>query len=335
MAKLGVLAIAVLIALLAAIGGAGALAAQSGAHSRTQPQTSPLTAARAPTVKVVTGMAVVQDLVRQVGGDHVEVVSVVPPGADPHTYQPSPRDLQALQGARLVFWNGLGLDERSEELVAEQGLPDLTVVVLSAGLIAVEDDGHEGHGDAEQHGHGGEADTHGHVHAGANPHLWLDPGYAISYVQTIRDALIEVDPANAEAYHANADAFIAEIQALDTWAQGEIATIPVERRKLVTFHDAFPYFAEHYGLELIGVVLKSPGREPSAQEVAALITEIQQHQIPAVFAEPQFNARILELASRDAGFQVKRLYSDALDSEVRTYLELMRYNVTSVVEGLR
>ena len=113
------------------------------------------------------------------------------------------------------------------------------------------------------------------AHAGGNPHLWLDPGYAVRYVERIRDALVEVDPANAETYRANAATYIGEINALDTWAKGEIATIPAERRKLVTFHDAFPYLAEHYGLELVGVVLKSPGREPSAQEVAMLVTEMQ------------------------------------------------------------
>jgi manganese/iron transport system substrate-binding protein len=287
---------------------------------------SPEVRAQSRPIRVVTGLAIVQDLVRHVGGDGVEAFSIVPPGADPHTYQPTPRDVQALQDARLAVWNGLGLDETAADLVAEQRLPDLTTVILSDGITPLADDA----GDADQHD-----DGHGHEHAAGNPHLWLDPVYAVRYVETIRDALSEVDPANAEIYQANAAAYIGEIEALDSWAQGEIATIPAERRKLVTFHDAFPYFASHYGLDLVGVVLKSPGREPSAQEVAALVTEMQRHQIPAVYAEPQFNARILELAARDAGVQVRRLYSDAFDSQVATYLDLMRFNVTSVVEGLR
>lgn len=300
-------------------------------------------------VRVVTGNAIAQDFVQQVGGQHVEAFSVVPLGADPHTYQPTPRDIQALQGARLAVWNGLGLDDTAADLVAEQGLPGLRVVVLTDGVTPLMADGdehadehgdeHEGevadeHADDEEHADEHE-DEHGHGHVAGNPHLWLDPGYAALYVQVIRDALIETDPANADAYRANADAYIGEINVLDAWAKTEIATIPAERRKLVTFHDAFPYFAQHYGLELAGVVLKSPGREPSAQEIAALVTEMQQHQIPAVFAEPQFNARILELAAKDAGVQVKRLYSDAFDDEVKTYLDMLRYNVTSVTEGLR
>jgi manganese/iron transport system substrate-binding protein len=285
-------------------------------------------------VKVVTGVGIVQDLVQRVGGDRVEARSIVPPGADPHTYQPTPRDIQALQGARLAVWNGLGLDETAAELVAEQGLPDLTVVVLSNGITPLAGDEHADEDEAD-HQEAGHEDGHGHAHAEGNPHLWLDPAYAIRYVQTIRDGLIEVDPTNAETYRANATAYIGEIEAVDSWAKGEIATIPVERRKLVTFHDAFPYFAAHYDLDLVGVVLKSPGREPSAQEIAALVSEIRQHQIPAVYAEPQFNARILELAARDAGVQVRRLYSDAFDNDVKTYLDLMRFNVTSIVEGLR
>ena len=283
---------------------------------------SPAVRAQARPIRVVIGVAIVQDFVRRVGGDGVEAFSIVPPGADPHTYQPTPRDVQALQGARLALWNGLGLDETAADLVAEQRLPDLTTVVLSDGITPLADDA-------------GDDGGHGHEHAAGNPHLWLDPAYAVRYVETIRDALSEVDPANAEIYQANAMAYIGEIEALDAWAQGEIATIPAERRKLVTFHDAFPYFAGHYGLDLVGVVLKSPGREPSAQEVAALVTELQRHQIPTVYAEPQFNARILELAAKDAGVQVKRLYSDAFDDQVKSYLDLMRFNVTSLVEGLR
>src|SRR5688572_13854839 len=270
MRRLAVLVLASIVAVAAMVGASGSIAAQPGAQGRP--------------VRVVTGMAITQDLVKRVGGERVEAFSIVPPGADPHTYQPTPRDIQALQGARLAVWNGLGLDETAADLVAEQRLPDLTVVVLSEGITPVAGDEHAHEVE--------EGEEHSDVHAAGNPHLWLDPAYAVRYVERIRDALVEVDPANAESYRANAAAYVGEINALDTWAKGEIATIPAERRKLVTFHDAFPYFADHYGLELVGVVLKSPGREPSAQEVAALVTEMRQHQIPTVYAEPQFNARI-------------------------------------------
>ncbi len=319
MRRLPLKLLALVVVLAVVVGAAGVFTVRPGA------------AQSGATVKVVTGVGIVQDLVQRVGGDRVEARSIVPPGADPHTYQPTPRDIQALQGARLAVWNGLGLDETAADLVAEQGLPDLTVVVLTDGVtpLAGDDDAHADEA-AHEDDHG-----HGHSHAAGNPHLWLDPAYAVRYVQTIRDSLIEVDPSGADVYRANATAYIGEIEAFDVWAKGEIEAIPAERRKLITFHDAFPYFAAHYDLDLVGVVLRSPGREPSAQEIAALVTEIRQHQIPAVYAEPQFNARILDLAARDAGVQVRRLYSDAFDAEVTSYLDLMKFNVTSIVEGLR
>ena len=329
MRRLAALVLALSVALAATVAGPIALRVTS-AQSAPQGQK----------VRVITGMGIIKDLAEQVGGDRVEVISVVPAGADPHTYQPTPRDIQAMQGARLAFWNGLGLDDTAADLVTEQNLPDLTVVVLSAGVTPLAGgDDHEdedGHGEAHADGHD---DDHGHAdahaHAEGNPHLWLDPAFAVRYVETIRDSLVEVDPTGGDVYRANAQAYTGKIAELDAWALAEVASIPAERRKLVTFHDAFPYFAAHYGLELVGVVLKSPGREPSAQEVAALVTEIKAHNIPVVFAEPQFNARILELAARDSGVQVKRLYSDAFDTEVKTYLDLMRFNITSVVEGLK
>ncbi len=316
MHKLAVSVLAGVVAL------AVAFAAVASVAATPQAQAGPL--------RVVTGNAIAQDFVRQVGREQVDAFSIVPPGADPHTYQPTPRDIQALQGARMAIWNGLGLDDPAADLVAEQQLSGLRVVVLSDGITPLADDGDDHDADAADDGHANE-----HGHAVGNPHLWLDPAYAARYVLVIRDALTETDPANAAFYAANADAYIGEINALDAWGQAEVATIPAARRKLVTFHDAFPYFAQHYGLELVGVVLKSPGREPSAMEVAALVTEMRQHQIPTVYAEPQFNARILELAAKDAGVQVKRLYSDAFDDQVKTYLDLLRYNVTSVTEGLR
>ena len=224
----------------------------------------------------------------------------------------------------------LGSTRRPPTSSPNSGLPDLTVVVLSEGITPLAGDEH-----AHERATHEEGDEHGHAHAGGNPHLWLDPAYAVRYVERIRDALVEVDPANAESYRANAATYVGEINALDTWAKGEIATIPAERRKLVTFHDAFPYLAEPLrpgagrrgAQESRSRALRAGGRD--------LVTEMRQHQIPTVYAEPQFNARILELAAKDAGVQVKRLYSDAFDDQVKTYLDLMRFNVTSLVEGLR
>jgi len=288
-------------------------------------------------LRVVTSIVVLADLITQVGGDRVDVVTLVPPGADPHTYQPTPLDVQRVLDSRVAIWNGLGFEEQAEQLVAAQAIPNLVVATLSDSIepIAELPEGHEGETADEHAAHAGEAEEEGDEHAEGNPHLWLDPTLAMRYVETIRDTLAQADPANAATYQQNASAYLAQLAELDAWALQEVAQIPPDRRRLVTFHDAFPYMARHFGLDVVGVVLRSPGREPSAQEIAALVTEMRTYGIPAVYAEPQFNARILELAARDAGVQVRRLYSDSFDDQVRSYVELMRYNVTSLVEGLR
>jgi manganese/iron transport system substrate-binding protein len=286
------------------------------------PQASAQPSAR---LAVVTSTAVFADMVQRVGGDRVDAFSLVPPGSDIHTFQPTPRDVQRASQSQVAIWNGLGLDDVPQRLVDSLGVAGLVTVTLAEGVEPIAEGGepHEADGD--------------HAEAGteSNPHLWLDPTLAMRYVERIRDALNQADPANAATYEANAGAFLAEIAEVDAWAMEHIATIPTERRRLVTFHDAFPYLARRFDLELVGVVLRSPGREPSAQEVAELVTQIRVQRIPTVYTEPQFNARILELAARDAGVQVRTLYSDTLDSQVSTYLELMRYNVRSLVDGLR
>lgn len=276
-------------------------------------------------LSVVTSTAVFADMIQRVGGDHVEAFSLVPPGSDIHTFQPTPRDVQRASRARVAIWNGLGLDEVPERLVDSLGVDGLATVTLAEGIEPITGGAEAEQGDEDHDEHGVEG----------NPHLWLDPTLAMTYVERIRDALSQADPANSATYEANAGAFLAEIAELDAWAMQEVGTIPTERRKLVTFHDAFPYLARHFDLELVGVVVKSPGREPSAQEVAELVTRIKAEQIPTVFTEPQFNARILELAARDARVQVRTLYSDTLDSQVTSYLDLMRYNVRSLVDGLK
>lgn len=275
---------------------------------------------------VVTSTTVFADMIQRVGGDKVDVVGLVPAGADIHTFQPAPQHVQRASRARVAVWNGLGLDEKAEETVASLDIADLSTVTLSEGIEPL-DSGEEEEGPA--------ADHEGHEHEAGNPHMWLNPTLGIHYVGRIRDGLVAADPANAATYRANADRYVAELTELDAWAEREVATIPASRRKLVTFHDAFPYLARRYGLEVVGVVLKSPGREPSAQEVAALVAQIKELEIPAVYTEPQFNAQILTLAARDANVQVKTLYSDALDDTVKSYTDVITFNVTSLTEGLR
>ena len=259
-----------------------------------------------PRVNVVVSLAIFADFARQVGGDRVDVSTLVPAGADPHTYEPGPSRVAKLTKADLVIVNGLGLEAALEDVVEENTSSSAILVELAEGLPVID----------------------------KNPHLWLDVQNAIAYVEHIRDALAEIDPAGADTYRANADGYLAELRTLDEEVAAAIDSIPPERRKLVTFHDAFPYLAHRYGLEVVAVVVASPGKEPSAKDVANLVDAIAAEDVPAVFKEPQLNARILELAADDAGVEVCTLHSAALDKKVNTYVKLMRFNAKELTRCL-
>jgi ABC-type Zn uptake system ZnuABC Zn-binding protein ZnuA len=263
-----------------------------------------------PKVKVAASLAIFADFARQVGGDRLDVSTVIPAGADPHTYEPPPGRVARLTEADLVIVNGLGLEAALQDVIKENTPSSTPIIELSQGLSVTNDD------------------------QSANPHLWLDVQNAIAYVERIRNALVEIDPAGADAYRANADSYLAELRALDAEVAAAIDSIPSDRRKLVTFHDAFPYLAQRYGLEVVGVVVASPGKEPSAKEVADLVEAIAAEDVPAVFKEPQFNASILELAADDAGVEICTLYSGALDKKVDTYVKLMRFDAKELARCL-
>jgi manganese/iron transport system substrate-binding protein len=267
-------------------------------------------------VRVVTSLELFGDLIEHVGGDRVQITSLVPGGADPHTYEPVPSQVADVTKADVVLVNGLGLEQTLQNVIENNVGADVPVVVMSEGLSPL-DVGEEG-----EHGEG-------------NPHLWLNVRYAMHYVERIRDAIIQVDPAGETEYRAAADAYLAELEALDGEVADAIETIPPERRKLVTFHDAFPYFAERYGLDVVGFVIRSPGREASAGEIADLVEEIRGEDVPAVFKEPQLQARVLELAADEAGVEVCTLYSGALDGEVDSYVKLMRHDADELVRCLK
>jgi manganese/iron transport system substrate-binding protein len=257
-------------------------------------------------VRVVVSLGLFADFARQVGGDRADVSTLMPAGADPHTYNPPPGRVVRLTEADVVVMNGLGLESPVEDTLKENIPSSATLIELAEGLPVID----------------------------GNPHLWLDVRNAIAYVERIRDALVEIDPAGAETYSANADSYLAELRTLDAEVAAAIDSIPSDRRKLVTFHDAFSYLAQRYGLELTGVVVASPGKEPSAKDVANLVNAIAAEDVPAVFKEPQFNARILELAADDAGVEVCTLYSGTLDKKVNTYVKLMRFNASEMARCL-
>ena len=257
-------------------------------------------------IKVTATLGLFGDLVHQVGADRVQVSALVPNGSDPHTYEPPPGQIAKLGQAKLVVMNGLDLEAGLKKVIRENASSSATVLELAAGLPTLED----------------------------NPHLWLDVQNGMTYVERIRDALASVDPAGADVYRTNADTNLAELRTLDAEVTAAVQSIPPERRKLVTFHDAYPYLARRYGLQIVGFVAESPGKEPSAQEVSDLANAIRDQKVPAVFKEPQFSARILDNAANDAGVEVCVLYSDALDNNVKTYVDLMHFNAQELARCL-
>ena len=273
---------------------------------------------------VVTSFTVLSDLIQQVGAERVEVRALVPSGADPNTYQPAQREVLTVAHAALVVTNGLGLDRSVRVLVGNAARADLPIVVLSDGLPTLES------GLVNP-----DPSASSSVTSRGNPYLWLDPRRAQVYVERIREALTAVDPTGAADYTAAAGRYTARLAALDAETELQLAAIPPERRKLVTLHDGFPYLAQRYQLDLVGVVIKTPGRAPSAREVADVSRAMQQTAVRTVFTEPQLDARLLKLAARDAGIEISTLYSDTLDQTVPSYEALLRYNSRQLVNGLR
>ena len=267
-------------------------------------------------LKVVATTTVLADMVRQVGGTNVDVTSIVPKGAVVETFDPSPRDIAAVSAAQLVVMNGLGLDDWLQRVIKAAN-PDVPVVRLAEDLPGVD----------YVTGEAGEA---------VNPHLWLDVSNGERYAGRIADALATADPARAAAFRAGGDAYRARLANLDADVRARIATIPAADRKLVSFHEAFPYFAKAYGLEIVGSVVGVPGQDPSAGEVATLIDAIKRSGAKAVFAEAGFNPDLARAIATEAGVSVEsNLYNDSLgDPPVDTYEGLIRWDVDRIVAAL-
>ena len=352
-------------------------------------------------IKVVTSTGILAHFAEQVAGDDAEVVAVIPPGADTHTFSASTGDIRNIAAANVVIVNGFNLEEGTLETIFEHIPDDARLVIAAAGIAPLEG-GHgeeDDHGDEEEdesdgHGeedegedhdedvdedegedHAAEDDDEGEDHEGdeeegdehgdedeeegedhgeeddhavaeapegaelaiadGDPHMWLTVKNAMIYVRNITDGLVAADPDNAAAYRQRSEAYLAELQALDEEVRAAVSEIPQERRVLIVYHDSFQYFAAEYGLELAAAVLPaSPSQQASAAAVAEIIEIISGRDVGAVFREPQFAADALEAIAEEAGVKVSVLYSGAFTEEVNTYLDLMRFNAQSLVEGL-
>ena len=283
-------------------------------------------------IRVVATTTVLADLVAQVGRDRVLVTSLVPKGGEVHTYDPSPSDLRAVAAADMIVMNGLGLDEWLAAVVENAGA-DAPLIELAEDLEGVTylDGGHEA-----EDGHEDESDDDGH--GSVNPHLWLDVANAARYVERIVDALVGVATSDddADAIRASGAAYLERLGDLDAYASERIAAIPAEDRIIVSFHEAFPYFAEAYGLTIAGTIISNPGQDPSAGQIRALVDAIRETGAKAVFGEIQFSPDLVRTVADEAGVVVESdLYSDSLgDAPADTYEGMMRWNVDRVVAAL-
>lgn len=287
-------------------------------------------------VRVVATYSILGDLVRNVGGEEVEVTTLVGPDGDAHTFEPAPSDNAELAGADVVFENGLGFETWLDDLYGSSG-SEAERVVVTGGIKTIPIAGEE-HG--REKGPGEHTEGEGE-HGEKDPHVWHDPTKAIRMVESIREALVGADPENADAYRQNAGEYISELRALDEYARGRVKTIPEENRILFTSHDTFRYFADHYGFE-VDTALASASTEagdPSAGETAELVGKIEASGVPAIFAENVSDSSVMENIASEAGVELApALYTDALGgpaSDGATYEQMMRYNVSTMAEALQ
>lgn len=319
------LLVAIVLALLA-----GPIACSAPAPT-TGTESSPLAAvnlAEGERPRVVGTTTIVTDVVANVAGDLADVASLLPIGADPHAFEPAPRDLAMLRDAHVIMANGAGLEEFLEPLIASAG-EGVPVVYLSEGIDLREFEPREGEPQGEEH-----------TGEGIDPHTWTSPANVIVFARNAADALATLDPANAEAYGANAEAYVAELEELDRWAQAQIDTIPEEDRLLVTDHEVFGYYADRYGLEQLGAIVPafSSAAQPSAQELAALQTAMREHDVRAVFVGTSVNPNLAERVADDLGIRLVALYTGSLGepgSGAETYIDYTRYNTNAIVGALR
>lgn len=267
---------------------------------------------------VVASFSILGGLVKVVGGDRVSVTTLVGPGEDAHVFEPQPSDAKAIAQSKLLVVNGLGFEPWANKLARAAAYQGITVVAS------------QGIKDRTL------ADEHGH--AEGDPHAWQNPNNVVRYVRNIAAALTQVDPAGARLYKDRADAYAKELQELDTWAKTQFAAIPPAKRKVITSHDAFGYFAAQYQITFLAPQGISTDAEPSAKGVARLIRQIQREKIRAVFVENMANAKLITQLSRDAGVTLgAALYADTLSAPGQpgaTYLDMVRHNVRALVAGM-
>ncbi len=285
----------------------------------------PAAAQNADKLKVVATFSILGDMVRNVGGERVEVATLVGPNGDAHVYSPTPADGRRLTEAKIVFTNGLRFEGWIDRLVKSSGTKAVRIEAAK-GVKPLK-------GEEDGHGHG-----HHHGHDGSDPHAWQSIGNAKTYIVNIRDALIAADAAGRQAYEVNASAYLKRLDEIDAEVKGLVASIPPERRRIITSHDAFRYFEEAYGIDFVSPQGVSTEAEASAKDVARIIQQIRREKIAAVFVENVSDARLMERIAKETGAKIgERVYSDALsepNGPAGTYIDMMRHNIRAFSAAL-
>ena len=262
---------------------------------------------------VVTSFSILGDLARNVGGDRVSITTLVGPDSDVHVYTPAPADAKKVADAKLLLINGLGLEGWLPRLLQSSG-SKAPIILATKGIAPLK------------------------LGSDADPHAWQSVANARIYVANIRDALVAAAPADAEVFRANTDAYLAKFDALDREVREAVAKIPQNRRKVISTHDAFGYFAAAYGIEFIAPLGVSTESEASARDIARIITQIRTEKIPAVFLENISDVRLIRRISAETGARVGgTLFSDSLSDEkgdAPTYIELVRHNIKALTSAL-
>jgi zinc/manganese transport system substrate-binding protein len=266
-------------------------------------------ASAATTIPIVSSISTFDSLIAAVGDRDVTIANLVPIGSGPEDYQPTPSDVARLADAPILIENGAGLETWLDRTIQNAGNANLRVVVLSDGLPK----------------------------KGYNPHLWMDPVLAGAYVSKIRDALCVADAPHCPQFRHNAAAYQKKLTALQRWIAAQIATIPPAQRTMIVFHNAWQYYDDRFGLHTLGVVERSPGQEPSPDEIAALVTLAKRYHVRAVFAEPEYSPKLVQALAESAGIKtVENLFDDSLseDARAKDYITMLQYDTRVIVQAL-
>jgi zinc/manganese transport system substrate-binding protein len=297
---------------------------------------SGLSSATAQELKVVASFSIIADLARNVGGDRIRLTTLVGPNGDAHVYEPEPADAAAMAEADVILVNGLGFEGFVQRLAEASGTK-VSAVELSKGgelLDAANEEDHAAHGAEGEADHDHAAEGDGHAHGVNDPHAWQSVHNAETYVKNIEAAFCAADAAGCNAYKANAAAYLGKLDALHEEIKAAVASIPEEKRVIITSHDAFGYFEHEYGLKFLAPEGVSTASEASAADVAALIRQVREDEASAIFVENITNRRLIEQIAAETGITVGgTLYSDALSDEsgpAATYIDMMRHNVSTI-----